>query len=118
MIATKQQRRRDTKKVSASNPPTRPTTNVLSVTASGGSQVTVTFDSVVMISATTLPETWLFGTANRTITSIVSGTGTAYVFGLSGTAPATEDYNIGPNDPAARNTFGGFIAGAAGTIGV
>lgn len=116
MIATKQQRRRDTKKLDAANLPTRPLTAVTSVHAAGASEVTVNFSSFVMIDSASPPATWLFGTANRTIVSVVSGTGTSYTFLLTGTAPSTEAYTIPANDPNARNTFGGYVGASSGTI--
>jgi hypothetical protein len=115
MIRTKQQRRRNRKLADKASPPPQATASVTTV-LHGTNQVTVTFTAPVMISADNLPTTWLFGTANRTVESLVSATPTVVVLGLSGAVAATEAYTIGAFDPAVRTTTGGYIAGRTGVI--
>ena len=116
MIRTKQQRRRDRRTIDKANAPLTPMTGVVSVTASGASQVTVLFAGPVQISSGNLPLTWHYGTTPRTITSIVSTDGTSYVFGLSGTAASTEAYAMPGSDPAARTPLGGYVSSSTGVI--
>lgn len=115
MVKTKQQRRRDRKRLDPGSPPVTTLVTVTSVTH-GTSQVTVVFASQVLISPSQLPTTWLYGTANRTITSIVSTDGVTYVFGLSGTAASGEPYAMQGQDPAARTPSGGYVAAKAGVL--
>lgn len=115
MVKAKQQRRRNRRKIDASNPPPFPSGQVSNV-IHGTSECTVVFTTGVMIAPDALPQTWTFGTTPRHITSIVSATPTQYVFGLNGTVAAADPYVIGPYDPAARTTSGGYIAAGSGEM--
>lgn len=116
MVKNKLQRRRNRRAPDAAMPPPPALGTVTSVTASGGSQVTVAFAQPVIIKPNNLPATWLFGTSNRTITAIASNTPTSYVFTVSGTVAAAQVYSIGAFDPAARTTTGGYIAAKSGNL--
>jgi len=116
VVKAKQQRKRDVRKVDSSNPPPTPMQNVVSVTASGGSQVTVVFNGIVQIMGSNLPQTWVFGTGNRKITAIVSSTGSSYVFTVDGTVAATQVYSMPGSDPAARTPLGGYVASSSGVL--
>lgn len=115
MVRTKQQRKRDRKRADPGTPPVPALTAVVSVTH-GTSEVTIVFASQVNIAPTVLPTTWLYGSANRTITGIVSTDGTTYLFSLSGTAAASEPYAMQGLDPAARTPSGGYVAAKAGVL--
>jgi len=115
MVKAKQQRKRDRKRADPGSPPVQSLVNVTSVTH-GTSAVTIVFASPVNIAPSNLPTTWLFGTANRTITGITSTDGTTYVFTLSGAAASGEPYAMQGMDPAARTPSGGYVAAKAGTL--
>lgn len=116
MVRTKQQRKRNRRRPDASQPPVQSLTDVDSVEASGATEVTITFASPVMISPGNLPTSWVFGTANRTLTVLVSSTGTVYVFTTSGSVAAAQTYSMPGYDPAARTTSGGYVADSSGTM--
>lgn len=110
-------RQRNRRRPDPAMAPGPPLAAVLSVTASGDSEVTIVFDGFVMISAKRLPATWIFGTANRTITSLISATPMVYVLALSGPVAAAEAYSIPAMDPAARTRTGGYVGAKNGTLG-
>ena len=116
MIKGKQQRRFDRKRVQTGAPPTAPRVTVTSVTALAPASVRVEFSGPVMIGGNGLPTDWTFGTGERQILSITSGTGTTWTFLTNGTVAASQDYDIGGNDPAARTSSGGYVSSAAGTM--
>jgi uncharacterized membrane protein YfcA len=116
MNLKKPQRQRNRKKADPHALPPPSIANVVSVTASGASQVTVVFDQPVLISGTSLPATWVFGTSNRSITALVSATSTSYVFTVSGTVASSQVYSIAGMDPAARTAMGGYVAAKSGTL--
>lgn len=116
MVKTKQQRRRNRRSGDGAVPPPAALATVSTVTASGASQVTVTFNQPVQISANNLPATWLFGTSNRTITALVSATPTSYVFTVNGSVAAAQAYSMPAYDPAARTPTGGFVAAKSGNM--
>lgn len=116
MVKAKQQRRRDRRKLDSANPPLIPMTAVVSVTASGASQVTIVFAGVVQISGDNLPATWKFGTANHTLAALVSSTGISYVFTTSGTVAAAQVFSMPGSDPAARTPLGGYVSSDSGVL--
>ena len=116
MVKKKQQRARDRRRPDRAAPPPPAMAVVTSATASGGSQVTIVFDQSVNIAGNNLPATWRFGTGNRTVTALVSTTGTSYVFTVSGTVASTQVYAMPANDPAARTDSGGYVAGQNGLL--
>lgn len=116
MVKGKQQRRVNRKKVQIGTLPTAPIVGVDSVTATAPSTVTIVFDSPVQIASTNLPASWVFGTGNHHIASLVSGSGTSWVFLVDGTIAAAQVYAIAGNDPAARTSTGGYVGSAAGTM--
>jgi hypothetical protein len=116
MMKKPPQRVRSRKLVNKASAPLPPMASVTSVTASGGSQVTIVFGQSVQISLNNLPATWRFGTSNRTLTALVSGTGTTYVFTVSGTVATSQVYSMPGMDQAARTNTGGYVAAASGTL--
>lgn len=115
MVKGKQQRRRDRKRADPSVPPVVAQVAVVSVTA-GTDEVTVLFASQVVISPTSLPLTWTFGTSARLIVGIASSTGLSYVFQLNGSVASTQVFAMPGLDPAARTPTGGYVASAAGVL--
>lgn len=116
MIRTKQQRRRNRRKIDQASPPAVPNATVLTVTVTGGTQVTIVFDQAVMISGSSLPTSWTFGTGAHAITALVSTTGTSYVFTVGGSVASSQVYAMPGNDPAARTSGGGFVSTSNGVM--
>lgn len=116
MVKAKQQRRVNRKKLQIGTLPTAPIVSVVSVTATAPSTVTIVFNAGVNISADDLPTSWKFGTGMFAIATLVSGSGTTYVFTVSGTIAASQVYAIAGNDPAARTSTGGYVGSHAGTM--
>lgn len=108
-------RRRNRRAFDAAVGSTLPAVNVLSVTA-GASRVTIVFDGVIGLTPPIYPATWVFGTANLTVTSVISATPTSMVLGLTGTPLAAQAYSVGSYDPAVRTPTGGYVAGKVGVL--
>lgn len=116
MIKFKQQRRRNRNKIDPANPPSTPLAHVVSVTASGASEVTIVFDSQVQMATGALPTTWHFGTSARTLTTATSTDGITWICGCSGTVAATQVYSMPGGDTAARTPLGGYVASSSGVL--
>ena len=116
MIKAKQQRRVNRKKVQIGSLPTAPIISVVSVTATAPSTVDIVFDSPVNIASDNLPTSWKFGTGLFPISAIVTGSGTAWTFIVTGVIAAAQIYAIAGNDPAARTSTGGYVGSSAGSM--
>lgn len=91
-------------------------TSVISVAASGGTQVTITFAGIVQISGTNLPQSWKFGTGAHLITAIISANGAVYVCTVAGTVASAQIYTMPGSDPAARTPLGGYVETSNGDL--
>lgn len=116
MIRSKQQRRRDRRKIDNANPPLTPMATVVSVVASGASQVTVTFNSVVQLDPGNLPQSWKFGTGAHLATNAETANGIVWILPVAGTVAAAQVYTMPGSDPAARTPLGGYVATSNGNL--